>query len=97
MNAVNQSMLQHFRFKKILENTPLIFRNFPPDDFRGFLLLGNFEQYHTGDIIVSEDNDVSNSGWLVLDGTLSTYLSNVLISKILQLHNKLIDNNNQQF
>ncbi|TVQ05168.1 MAG: cyclic nucleotide-binding domain-containing protein [Balneolaceae bacterium] len=82
MNAVNSAMLHHIRFKKVLDNVPLIFRNFPPEDFRDFLLLGNYEEYHAGNIIVSEDNSDLNCGWLVLDGTISVFLRDVFITKI---------------
>jgi len=77
MEHQNSDMLQNARVQKILEEVPLLFRKFSPDDIRAFILCGDLEEYHHGDVIVSENGGLIEYGCLITEGSASLYREDV--------------------
>lgn len=82
MEKGKNSLLHHARLKQILNDVPLLFRNFPPQDFREFLLRGTLKEYESGQVIFSETDGIINNGWLIADGTISLYLEDVFVGRL---------------
>ena len=82
MDSPKNDLLNHRRVQQLLEASPLLLRQFPPEDFRKFFLLGELEEYNAGDTIVSEKDLFVNDGYLVADGSVSLFKEDVYIAKL---------------
>lgn len=81
MHEQKAHIFQHKRVRHILDDIPILLRNFPPGDFRDFLILGTLEEYNTNDVILNEMQEPPDSGWLVTDGEISIYKEDTYIGK----------------
>ncbi len=75
------SIIQHERVQGILQNIPLLFKKFSPDDFRGFILTGQLETYQAGDMIISESEEEIEHGWLLADGELAIWKDDMVVAR----------------
>lgn len=76
------NLLEHDRVQQILESSPLLLRQFSPEEFREFILCGELEEYDAGETIVSEKDDLTNSGWMVAEGSISLFKEDVFIARL---------------
>ncbi|NBB76087.1 MAG: cyclic nucleotide-binding domain-containing protein [Bacteroidetes bacterium] len=76
------NLLEHDRVQQILESSPLLVRQFSPQEFRNFILCGELEEYDAGETIVSEKDDLTESGWLIAEGSVSLFKEDVFLARL---------------
>lgn len=82
MDANRTNMIRSEHLQAVLKNIPKLFRNFPADSFREFLECGTLEHFNQGQVVISEQENLTNRGWLVTKGSISIYLNGVQIERI---------------
>ncbi len=65
-----------------LETIPLLLKNFPSDDLRHFLAIGNTEHYQKQDVIIVDDNSPANSAYLVVEGRVSVWKDDIHLATL---------------
>lgn len=82
MGTNKPNMIKSEHLQSVLTDIPRMFRNFPPDNYREFLECGTLEHFKDGQVIISEQENLTNRGWLVAKGTISIHLNGVQIEQI---------------
>lgn len=82
MEQKAKSLLQHERVQSILRKVPLVLKNFPPEDYRAFLMTGELELYLAGQIILSEASEKISEAWLPTEGRLSIWKDDIEVAQL---------------
>ncbi len=82
MEPITNSLIQHAKVQQVLQNVPLQFRKFTPEDLRGFFLTGELEFYSPGEVVMVEGSDDIQNAWLIADGKLSVWKEDIEIANL---------------
>lgn len=66
----------------VLNQLPLLFRNFPPEDLRDFLRLGHAREYKKDDIIIDEASTELDTAFLIVSGKASVWKDELHLATI---------------
>lgn len=77
MNTDRPDIIKSGRLTHILEEVPLLFQNFPPDNYREILQCGELHVFNSGEVVLSKSENQVNKGWLVAEGQISIHLENI--------------------
>jgi len=64
-----------------LKTTPHVFKNFGPEDLRGILSIGRYEEFEGNFSLKGENGKKSFEGYLILDGKMAAIRNGVVIEE----------------
>jgi CRP-like cAMP-binding protein len=67
---------------RMLVQMPLLFRNFPPEDLRDFLHIGQPQIHEKDDLIIDESNDEANTAFLIIEGSVSVWKDDIHLATL---------------
>lgn len=82
MEEATPNILADPAIQSMLEEPPLIFRKFEPEDMRDILNCGEMEKYSEGDIILNEDDEKVDFAYLVVEGQVSIWKDNIHLANL---------------
>lgn len=82
MSTNNNPPAYEEKVHNLLQNSPLLFRKFEPDELRHFLKLGHHENYQKDDIVVQESAQSINSAFLIVDGKVSIWSEEIHLADL---------------
>lgn len=77
-----ENLLQDEKVQEILSNVPDLFKNFPPEDLRGFIMTGKLMHFKADEVITRDDSDNVSDAWIAIDGQLAVCKDDIEVGRL---------------